>query len=992
MALLLLASITPHLLFGQQTSNIGENATVLEYQDYTTYNDEPPYKLFEDKVNLIGHAYCNATSKLYILDDRQNIIEYDLANALNGSIRKTKSFHLPFVVETTSNIMEVSPKGEWLAFVDNAGEHLHVYDVASEQEIAACKLGSKFHNEKYFNTETGHPFKFIADNEILVSGCEHALWYNISKDKEKTMSFGREFRDISVKWVTSEGTISGMSIAEPPQPFYVFTFFVENGKIKKKVKEMIAVEYPTFYVHEYYLTSEHEFIDKQSGESFQYSLPYANSDRDKYIFVQNQNLKCETLCPVLLPFKKATKEEIDQYETLKPYTLWFRNCKTWSWLKDNKVLLIARSDGKIQLFNHTLTDNEIAKQVLRQAINARSVDALSQYIGKNFNTQCTNFAKQKRAELINAEWQRLSNRGDLSNNHVQNVINFIAKYDNMASLDAAKEELNWLYKEILVRIPENDVDQFKKYIAQYPQSPNLGLAKERLRNAEGIEQQQVMDASNTVDLSDGLVAYYPFNGNSDDHSGHGNHGYHYKVTLTTGHEGQCYHFGGLDNPSAIIIPRSKSLTYDNAVSYSFWFKLDSYAGYGAAGTKSDYGLMYFFMDHSTSLSGELKGKDNNSFHINFRCGKENCETDISGNAVNNWYHVVFVQSRTTSTIYVNGKKAVSVNRSKVFDPSNRGELYIGQNHFHQIPLFGCVDEFMVFNRALSEVDVFSLYHDLKPDGAKLQKNAKTTPAQQEEEKIIFVNGEVIVMKYVKGGTKKLGNTHINTDHPESMSANDAILYDFECPYQVTLSDYYMGEWPVTENVWNAVMGSIPSAAPGPNSSWKYMMPVENVSWYDCNTFISKLNALTGENFRMPTEAEWEYAAREGQVGPGYDYSGRNGDIDGAWSHQILNRVKLAVDGSGQNNLGICCMSGWVFEWCNDFFDLEYNRKTYELTKRGKKMIDPQGPSSGQHRVIRGGSFLSETKEEWSVYSRQGEDPNTRRSDIGLRLVLPAKKK
>ena len=994
-ALLFMATITPQFLFGQRTGNNGESAIVLEYQDFTVFNDEPSYKLLEENVNMVGYAYCDATNKLYVLDNRQNIIEYDLKNALSSGIRRTKSFHISFAPETKNNTMVVSPNGKWLAFVDIAGDNLHVIDISSEQETGSCKLGEKYHNALYNNTtDFGHPFNFVSDNEIIVAGSEKALLYNVEKDKQKTISFDKEFKKMTARWVTTKGTITGFGNMDvPPRPFDMVTFFLKDGKIKKTEKEMAVIEYLTFYrYYHHYELETIECYEKQSGKSIQIPIEYLDSDLNKYNIKNNQSTNSITLFRSILPFRNYSPEEINQYNTLKPYALEFNNLKTWSWLKDYQLLLISRNDNKIQIFNHTLTDDEIPKQVLRNAINTQTVEALTNYIGKSSNARYADYAKQKRAELINSEWQRLSNRSDLSYDHVHCIIDFISKYKDIASLDAAEEKLDQLYKEILERIPKDNVDQFKNYISEYPQSPYLDLAKKRLINAEEQERQEATAALQITDISEGLVAYYPFDGNANDFSGYGNHGYVYNTTLAPGHDGQCFHFGGYDDQSVIIVPRSKSLTFSNAVSYSFWFKLDSYMGWGTWGTRGDYGIMNFFTHYGMPLSAELKGNDDNSFHITLKRDKDVFETDIEGNPINHWYHVVLVETNTTSTIYINGKKVASGSRSTSLSNS-KGDLYIGHNRNHFYPFFGCIDELMIFNRAVSDMEATALYNGKKPEAAKLQQIAKTLPKPSaEEDKFFVVNGELFVMKFVEGGSKRIGDYNLDVSKMDNMTGMDKITTFCDCPHEVILSDYYMGEYPVTENIWNAVMGSIPSANPGPTELWQVIMPVENVSWYDCIEFINRLNALTGENFRLPTEAEWEYAAREGQAGTGYLYSGRYGNIEAEYAHQSSNRRKLSINTSyGPNKLGIWCMSGWVYEWCSDGFDFSYFIELYELEQKGIIVKDPTGASNCAQRIIRGGSFLSD-KYDWKVNTRGFILPSERRNDIGLRLVLPAKQK
>ena len=154
------------------------------------------------------------------------------------------------------------------------------------------------------------------------------------------------------------------------------------------------------------------------------------------------------------------------------------------------------------------------------------------------------------------------------------------------------------------------------------------------------------------------------------------------------------------------------------------------------------------------------------------------------------------------------------------------------------------------------------------------------------------------MVKVRGGTFQMGAT------PEQTGA-----FDFEKPvHSVTLSDYYIGETEVTQELWTAVMGNNSSHFKG-NSQ----RPVETVSWSDCQTFITKLNELTGENFHLPTEAQWEYAARGGNKSRGYLYSGSNSIDDVAWYDSNSGNKTHAVKTKSPNELGLYDMSGNVWE-------------------------------------------------------------------------------
>ncbi len=233
-----------------------------------------------------------------------------------------------------------------------------------------------------------------------------------------------------------------------------------------------------------------------------------------------------------------------------------------------------------------------------------------------------------------------------------------------------------------------------------------------------------------------------------------------------------------------------------------------------------------------------------------------------------------------------------------------------------------------------------------------------------------VKGVTFNMIRVKGGTFTMGFTS------EQYSNNAAS----ERPaHKVTLSDYCIGETEVTQGLWEAVMGKIPSKI---NDSWKgTTRPVECVSWKDCQKFIEKLNELTGKKFRLPTEAEWEYAARGGNKSRGYIYSGSNNINDVAWWKKNYSKNKnynhlLIVKTKHPNELGIYDMSGNVREWCQD----RYGAYT------DFEVIDPIGPSSGSDRVLRGGGSLSDY-DECRVSKRRCDKPSERFLCYGLRLAL-----
>lgn len=222
-----------------------------------------------------------------------------------------------------------------------------------------------------------------------------------------------------------------------------------------------------------------------------------------------------------------------------------------------------------------------------------------------------------------------------------------------------------------------------------------------------------------------------------------------------------------------------------------------------------------------------------------------------------------------------------------------------------------------------------------------------------------VRGVSFEMVRVEGDTFRMGATSEQEDDADS---------DEKPVHSVTLSSYYIGKTEVTQALWQAVMGSNPSNFKGAD------LPVECVSWNDCQEFIQKLNRLTGRNFRLPTEAEWEFACRGGNKSNGYKYSGSN-DIDNvAWYDGYSGTHPVGT--KAPNELGIYDMSGNVWEWCNDWYT-DYT--SYSQT-------DPTGPRRGSNRVSRGGSWIDRAGGCRSS-DRYYNYPTSRYYTLGLRLAL-----
>lgn len=256
---------------------------------------------------------------------------------------------------------------------------------------------------------------------------------------------------------------------------------------------------------------------------------------------------------------------------------------------------------------------------------------------------------------------------------------------------------------------------------------------------------------------------------------------------------------------------------------------------------------------------------------------------------------------------------------------------------------------------------------------------------------IFASLSYDDMVYVEGGTFKMG-----AQSSSSSSSNyDSNAYSDESPvHSVTLSSYYIGKYEVTQQLWEYVMNYTGTAADGstmtavatdpwlgdsnPSSTYGKgdYYPAYYVSYNDIvDYFIPRLNKITGKTFRLPTEAEWEYAARGGNQSKGYKYSGSNAIGDVAWYYDIASSKSHPVGTKSPNELGIYDMSGNVREWCSDWYG------SYSSTAQ----TNPTGASSGTKRVLRGGSWNNRFP-YCRVSVRDNSTPSFRDSTIGFRLL------
>ena len=254
--------------------------------------------------------------------------------------------------------------------------------------------------------------------------------------------------------------------------------------------------------------------------------------------------------------------------------------------------------------------------------------------------------------------------------------------------------------------------------------------------------------------------------------------------------------------------------------------------------------------------------------------------------------------------------------------------------------------------------------------SKSSSEKETMPEKPVEK--FEANGVTFNMIRVEGGTFDMGAT------PEQGITNTMEAYRRETPvHPVTLDSYYIGETEVTQALWEAVMGT--------NSSWfqdDKNNPVDRIGYNQCISFINKLNTITGKKFRLPTEAQWEFAARGGNKSRGYKYSGSDSFTSAAWLKDNSEEKTHPVKTKLANELGIYDMSGNVWEWCSDMQG--YYPSSMPQT-------NPTGPKdygdAPQYHIFRGGDCSTTAWYCRVSYREVNSNPVDRAYFIGFRLAL-----
>jgi sulfatase modifying factor 1 len=468
-------------------------------------------------------------------------------------------------------------------------------------------------------------------------------------------------------------------------------------------------------------------------------------------------------------------------------------------------------------------------------------------------------------------------------------------------------------------------------------------------------------------LQQGLVAYYPFNGNANDESGNGHHGTSMggETFVADRHGNSNQAFSSGSNNSYITVPDHNDLDLGNAagkeMTISLWFNAASgeflckqlRPGSDISSHNIDYRLYVHANKPASHVFGWGTGPSS-------KFGGS--VLSFSGVAVpdtgDGWNHLVVTYSQT-----VPGSKSLFFDGGLVYLAPIGKKSHASNLPLNIGPVKGALDDIRIYNRALSEAEVKALYDfESKPPASSIP----TAPATESTTNTIGMT-----LNKIPGGTFLMGSPVDETDRESN-----------ETQHKVTITKpFYMQTTEVTQEQWTAVMGTEPwkgkqYVKEGPDYAATY------VSWDDALAYCEKLSEKEGKTYRLPTEAEWEYACRAGtkttwsfgddekELGDYAWYKENASHIDEKYAHQV--RLK------DPNPFGLHDMHGNVWEWCHDHFGEDYYRQS--------PVNDPQGPTSGAFRVFRGGSWYYYTRYTRSASHYRNDADNRNIFDGGFRLV------
>jgi formylglycine-generating enzyme required for sulfatase activity len=458
-----------------------------------------------------------------------------------------------------------------------------------------------------------------------------------------------------------------------------------------------------------------------------------------------------------------------------------------------------------------------------------------------------------------------------------------------------------------------------------------------------------------------LIAYYPFNGNANDETGHGHNGTVYGATLTDdpfGNTQGAYTFDGVDDYIQIS-PNVNTDLANSPFTISTWVKVTGIPDFSGTHNAPFLTNDYAGLPNRLLVIDDTAGGVNIGFNSYTALSTAvNIYTPDSTITMNGWHHVAVTLDDSTMTLYVDSIAVDSVPHSYTDIATWDGSLKIGGNERIGRYLEGALDEIRIYNRVLSATEI-RLLHEAD-----------------------YTNSFGMTFKAIPHGIFTMGSPDGVLEYPIGSgitplaeSGRDAD----ETPHQVTLTQpFFMMSTEVTQGQWAAVMGSNPSdfTACGRDC------PVEQVSWDDIQAFLASLNSLGEGIYRLPTEAEWEYAARAGSttafangaivetgcnLEPNLDATGWYCYNAGSTTHEVAQKVS--------NAWGLYDMHGNVYEWCQDWSG---DYPTGSVT-------DPRGPAGGSFRVARGGAWVYGASDSRSAY-RSGFVQNDNYFMLGFRLV------
>jgi formylglycine-generating enzyme required for sulfatase activity len=493
------------------------------------------------------------------------------------------------------------------------------------------------------------------------------------------------------------------------------------------------------------------------------------------------------------------------------------------------------------------------------------------------------------------------------------------------------------------------------------------LVKQRDRELQTLKDKTEPPPESLVaNLKEGLIAYYPFNGNAKDESGNGNGSFITRAKLTNdrfGTPANAFSFLFSDNQFMEVndatlpagnSPRTVSLWFTDGHPQSRRSEDFSPRGLFAYGGKRAESAFYGVSLQDGELSlGKSGGGDSPTVPLTSR----------------DWTHAVWNFDGTSAEIFINGKKAGSDNRS--FNTITTGSFQIGPGWI------GNIDDVRIYNRALSAEEVKALYdhESTPPDTTASKPKPSATPPEispnkpelaAEIKKLMtreqlalggpIVNSIDMVLVPISAGEFTMGSPQT-----EEGRGRDETQH----PVKIT-KPFYLSAYEVTQAQYQKVMDDNPSSSKGATK------PVENVSWDNAVEFCRKLSKVEGVEYRLPTEAEWEYACRAGAT-TAYSFGNDVSEL-GKYAWHSSNSTH-PVGELKPNAWGLFDMHGNVWEWCYDW------RDDYDL----KVLVDPTGPVSGLYRVARGGSFLYPPRDVRAAY-RNNTQPYNHYYDGGFRLA------